>query len=74
MAINQLTMSTFRAAQYQYGDDAACYIPPKALEDALGISLQDDRFKGWTYENEIIHGGVVVKHKGIPDSNDNELK
>lgn len=74
MAINQLTMSTFRAAQYQYGDDAACYIPPKALEDALGVSLEDERFKGWTYENEIVNEGLVVKHSGITEGTSDNNK
>ena len=60
-------MSIFRRAQYQYGDDAACYIPPKMLEDSLGVSLEDKHFQEWTYENEIVNDSLVVKHSGIKD-------
>ncbi|XP_018007219.1 2-hydroxy-3-oxopropionate reductase [Hyalella azteca] len=67
MPIHQHTMAAFRQCQYQYGDDAACYIPPKALQEALGVELQDQRFKDWDYDTEIIKDILIVKNKGIKD-------
>ncbi|KAF2359116.1 3-hydroxyisobutyrate dehydrogenase NAD-binding domain [Trinorchestia longiramus] len=65
MPIHQHTMAHFRQCQYQFGDDAGCYITPKALEDALGVQLQDSRFKEWDYDTEIIDGALIVKHSGL---------
>ncbi|CAL4076295.1 unnamed protein product [Meganyctiphanes norvegica] len=67
MAMNQLALSIFRQAQYQYGDDAGCYSAPKLLEDALQTPLQDERFKNWTFDNDIINGNVVTKHYGVEE-------
>ena len=72
MDINQMTMSIYRKAQYQYGDDAPCYIPPKMLEEALGESLRDSHFDGWSYDNTIVDEGVVVKHAGIKEGYSDE--
>jgi len=67
MDLNQMAMSAFRRAQYKYGDDAACYVPPKLLEDDLNEILQSDHFKNWSYENEIVNDALVVKHIGIQE-------
>jgi len=62
MELHQTSMGIYRRAQYQYGDGAPCYIPPKMMEEALQTSLRDKRFDGWTYDNSIVDEGVVVKH------------
>lgn len=67
MALHQLTFSTYRLAEYQYGSQAACYIVPKMLEDALGEDLRAPGFDNWEYNNVISRGSLNVTHDGIPD-------
>ncbi|MDK2413520.1 NAD-binding protein, partial [Aphanizomenon sp. 202] len=52
MDMHQLALSIYRRTQYQLGDEAGCYSPPKTYELALGESLQVQDFKDWTYDNE----------------------
>ncbi|KAK3878584.1 hypothetical protein Pcinc_016797 [Petrolisthes cinctipes] len=54
-------------AEYQYGAQAACYIVPKILEDALREDLRAPGFDDWEYNNVIQRGSLNVTHEGIPD-------
>lgn len=65
MDMHQLALSIYRRTQYQLGDEAGCYSPPKTYELALGESLQVQDFKDWTYDNEIYKGSLVVSHNNI---------
>lgn len=65
MDMHQLALSIYRRTQYQLGDEAGCYSPPKTYELALGESLQIQDFKDWTYDNEIYKGSLVVSHNNL---------
>ncbi|XP_047479746.1 L-threonate dehydrogenase-like [Penaeus chinensis] len=65
MDMHQLALSIYRRTQYQLGDEAGCYSPPKTYELALGESLQVQDFKDWTYDNEIYKGSLVVSHNNL---------
>ena len=65
MDLHGMMHTLFRRAQYQFGDEVGCYSTPKALEIELGESLNIPGFEKWAYENEIIDGSLVVRHKNI---------
>ena len=55
----------FHRAQYQYGDGASCYSPPRMLEESLGESLRMEEFNDWSYSVDNLDGTAVVRHHGI---------
>ncbi|KAL7637070.1 UNVERIFIED_CONTAM: hypothetical protein RMT77_012828 [Armadillidium vulgare] len=61
--LNQLTLAISRSAQYKYGDSTGCYSQPKLYEDTTGESLRHPSFGKWSYENDLIEGSIVVRHK-----------
>lgn len=65
MALHQLTLSTYRAAEYQFGEEAGCYIVPRALELALEECLQIPGFSKWEYNNVVEGGSLNVTHEGM---------
>jgi len=65
MDLHQLVLSIYRRGQYQFGDEAGCYIPPKCLEEAMGESLNIPGFEKWVYDNEINNRSIAVKHSNI---------
>lgn len=68
MEMHQMALGIYRRAEYTYGEDAGCYIPPKLLEDAVGESLQIPGFEKWGYNIVVEEGSLNIKHEGIdPD-------
>lgn len=67
MALHQLTLIAYRAAEFQFGEEKGCYIPPRALELALQESLQIPGFTNWEYDNVVEDGSLIVRHSGIED-------
>ncbi|XP_045106534.1 2-(hydroxymethyl)glutarate dehydrogenase-like [Portunus trituberculatus] len=67
MALHQHTLSTYRAAEYQFGEEAGCYIVPRALELALNEYLQIPGFSKWEYNNVVADGSLNVTHEAIED-------
>ncbi|KAK3874980.1 hypothetical protein Pcinc_020129 [Petrolisthes cinctipes] len=65
--LHQAVMAIYRRSQYQLGDEAGCYSPPKTYELALGESINIPGFEEWSYDNEIINGSLVVKHSGLDE-------
>ncbi|XP_076068881.1 2-hydroxy-3-oxopropionate reductase-like [Oratosquilla oratoria] len=65
MEIHQLAFAIYRRTQYQMGDDAGCYSPPKTYELALDESLNIPGFENWSYDNEIHKRSLVVSHSGL---------
>lgn len=72
MALHQQTLSTYRAAEYQFGEEAACYIVPRALELSLNEFLQIPGFAKWEYNNVIQEGSLNVTHEGIEDRKEDQ--
>lgn len=66
MDMHQFALSVYRRTQYQLGDEAGCYSPPKTYEIALRESLQAKGFDAWEYDNEIYKDSLVVSHSGLP--------
>lgn len=65
MDMHQLALAIYRRTQYQLGDEAGCYSPPRTYELALGESLQTSGFKKWSYDNEIYKDSLTVSHNNI---------
>ncbi|XP_076068895.1 2-hydroxy-3-oxopropionate reductase-like [Oratosquilla oratoria] len=65
MQCHQHVLSTFRHAQYTYGDHVGCYVPPRLMEEDLAEPLRLEGFDDWEYDNHIEDGSVVVKHRSI---------
>lgn len=69
MDMHQFALSIYRRTQYQLGDEAGCYSPPRTYEIALNESLQVKGFDTWEYDNEIYNDSLVVSHSGLPPRN-----
>lgn len=65
MDMHQMALAVYRRTQYQLGDEAGCYSPPKTYEAALNESLRAQEFDGWDYNTEIYKGSLVVSHEGL---------
>ncbi|XP_042227136.1 2-hydroxy-3-oxopropionate reductase-like isoform X2 [Homarus americanus] len=65
MDMHQMALSIYRKAEYQFGEEAGCYIVPKAIELALGESLQSPGFDTWEYDNVVENGSLITKHVGV---------
>lgn len=69
MDMHQMALAIYRRTQYQLGDEAGCYSPPRTYELALRecLNIPQD-FKNWSYDNEIHKGSLVVSHSGLEDT------
>ncbi|XP_063888045.1 LOW QUALITY PROTEIN: 2-(hydroxymethyl)glutarate dehydrogenase-like [Scylla paramamosain] len=67
MDMHQMALAVYRRTQYQLGDEAGCYSPPKTYEMALNESLRAQEFDGWDYNTEIYKGSLVVSHDGLEE-------
>ncbi|XP_042223802.1 2-hydroxy-3-oxopropionate reductase-like [Homarus americanus] len=67
MDMHLLALAIYRRTQYQLGDDAGCYSPPRTYELALGESLNIRDFENWTYDSEVYKGSLVVGHNGLEE-------
>ncbi|XP_064122548.1 2-(hydroxymethyl)glutarate dehydrogenase-like [Macrobrachium nipponense] len=65
MEMHHMALGVYRRAEYQYGEEAGCYIPPKGMEDALNESLQIPGFEKWGYNIVIEEGSLNIRHEGI---------
>lgn len=66
MDLHQFAIAVSRRTQYQFGDEAGCYAPPRINEIALNESLRLKDFDNWDYTNEIHKRSLVVSHTGLP--------
>lgn len=66
MDMHQMALAVYRRTQYQLGDEAGCYSPPKTYEIAVKESLRVEEFDGWDYDTEIHNGSLAVSHVGLP--------
>ncbi|KAK8723834.1 hypothetical protein OTU49_011568 [Cherax quadricarinatus] len=65
MEINHTALAIYWRTQYQFGEEAGCYSPPRTHELALGETLSIPGFENWSYNNEVFKGSLVVSHEGI---------
>ncbi|KAG0716725.1 3-hydroxyisobutyrate dehydrogenase, mitochondrial [Chionoecetes opilio] len=65
MDMHQMALAVYRRTQYQLGDDAGCYSPPKTYELAVNESLRVEDFDAWDYNTKIHDGSLIVSHTGL---------
>ena len=63
--LHGLVQQISNQAMYQFGAEAACYSGQRLYEQSCGELLRCPGFERWSYENHIIDGSVVPKHRGI---------